>query len=76
MTKKAEPQKKVKKEPGRTKKDLIEDIKKHKKSIQEVRFGLSGGVTKKSGGCKKLRKAIAVAATQLTTLNKKAPKDS
>ena len=61
----------VKKESKKeTKKDIIRNIKKHKEEIQKLRFALSGGAQQKSGEYKKLRKAIARAATRLTELSK------
>ena len=70
MKKKKDLPKEGVKETQKTKKDLIGDIKKHKKSIQEIRFNLSGGAQQKGKEHKKLRKEIARSATKLTALSK------
>ena len=70
MKKKKDLPKKDAKETQKTKKDLIGDIKKHKKSIQEIRFNLSGGAQQKGKEYKKLRREIARSATKLTALSK------
>ena len=59
-----------KKEKKESKKDLLESIKKHKQDIQKIRFKLSGETQQKGGERKKLRKAIAQAATKLTAIAK------
>lgn len=66
----ASQRKKVSKAPKMIKKeDLVEQMHKHKKGMQEMRFGFSGE-QQKSGSRRNLRKQIARATTQLTTLRK------
>ena len=66
----ASQRKKVSKVPKVMKKeDLVEQMHKHKKGVQEMRFGFSGG-QQKNGSRKRLRKQIARTATQLTMLRK------
>lgn len=52
-----------------SKEDLVGQMRKHKKEIQEMRFGLSKEA-QKGGSRKNLRKQAAQAAVQLTKLRK------
>lgn len=52
------------------KEDLVAQMHKHKKGVQEMRFGVSGGGQQKGDSHRNLRKQIARAATQLTMLRK------
>ena len=73
-TKKEDKKKEPKKsEPSR--KDLIETIRKNKKEIQEMRFGLSKKANQKGGTRKGLRKEVARAATKLTAMQKEKQKN-
>ncbi|MCY4577045.1 MAG: hypothetical protein OXB96_01245 [Candidatus Kaiserbacteria bacterium] len=55
---------------GVRKEDLIQQIRKHKQEIQEMRFGLSKEAQRKGSSRKRLRQQVARAATKLTTLRK------
>ena len=59
-----------KKDKKVTKGDLVEQIRKHKKGMQEMRFGLSKEVQQKGGSHKNLRKEVARVATRLTVMRK------
>ncbi len=52
------------------KEDLVEQMHKHKKGVQEMRFGLSKEGQQKGDSRQNLRKQIARTATQLTALRK------
>lgn len=52
------------------KEDLLSQLHKHKKEIQEMRFGMSQKGLQKGVSRRHLRRQIARAATQLTTLRK------